>query len=272
MEDISFIKYVATGNDFISLDNRKMDFSTEYLSELSQKMCKRKFSVGADGLLALENSDDSHIKMRIFNPDGSEVEMCGNGLRCIALYAQDLGLCDRLVSIETLAGEMKAEIKKSKVKTQFQNPYDIELNFSLDMSKEKKLTVNYVNTGVPHVVFFTDDVSEENVVNLGKKVRYHEKFQPEGTNVNFVEILDEENVKIRTYERGVEDETLACGTGAVASAVIGSSLNLIRQPVNLKTKSGDSLTVFLKKHDSEIRDVYIEGKVKKILKGRYENV
>ncbi len=267
---IDFSKYEASGNDFIVLDNRESQFDFSFIQELAKKACARRFSIGSDGLLVLENSQKADVKMRIFNPDGSEVEMCGNGLRCITLFAKDLGLYKEGFEIETLAGIMKAYINGTRVKTQFLSPGKAKLNIDLFIEGADDYEFHYINTGVPHVVSFVNDVNDVDVVNLGRKIRYHDKFKPEGTNANFVNVKTKNSLKIRTYERGVENETLACGTGSMAAAVIGYLLKMVEAPVNLETKSGQVLTVWFKEENAKIFDLFIEGEVNLVYRGKIE--
>ncbi|MDD4900324.1 MAG: diaminopimelate epimerase, partial [Candidatus Omnitrophica bacterium] len=219
MKKINFTKMVASGNDFVvvtPLDVRGLPYAT-----LAKKACDRKFGVGADGLLVLEKAKAAAIKMRIFNADGSEAEMCGNGARCAALFA-----CHKItlskshwLKIETKAGILEANVEGAAVKIKLTEPKDIKLDIPITVNK-RVLRLNFINTGVPHAVIFTQGLDEIKITDLGRFIRYHRQFAPKGTNVDFVEVLGNNSLKIRTYERGVEDETLACGTGSVASALI----------------------------------------------------
>jgi len=269
--NIDFTKYVASGNDFIAIDNRSGSISS-LIYDLAKDMCARKFSVGADGLLVLEDSSSADIKMRIINPDGSEVEMCGNGLRCIALFAKELGVDkDNCLSIETIAGIMKASINDISVKAMLSEPRDAELEFDISLSGEN-LKSSFINSGVPHVVTLLDNIDDLDIKSLGSAIRYHDKFKPQGANANFIKVLDKNTIKIRTYERGVEDETLACGTGAVASSIVGFLLGVLDSPIKVNTKSGEILTISFTNNNSKISDLSIEGKVQKVYNGRYEHV
>ena len=232
MRKIDFVKAVASGNDFIIL-NYQLPITNYQL--LAKKICDRKYGIGADGLLVLEKSKIADVRMRIFNPDGSEAQMCGNGARCVAFYfkskisrqkSRDPDISSgknqkSKISIETKAGIIDSEVRGFNVKIKLTNPKDIKLNIPLKINN-RILKVNFINTGVPHTVIFVEGLDKIDVVNLGRIIRYHKKFMPQGTNVDFVEIKDDENIRIRTYERGVEDETLSCGTGAVASAIISN--------------------------------------------------
>jgi len=261
---IKFTKAVATGNDFIIIDNRTDGFKK--LSELAKDLCDRKYGIGADGLLVVEKSKKADFKMRIFNSDGSEAEMCGNGSRCIALYAAIEGITSEEMTIDTLAGLLKGSVKKDVVKVKLTEPKNIKWNLCLEIDR-CPYKLNFVNTGVPHVIHFVNDVDKVDVKNLGSHIRHHGEFSPEGTNADFVEITGKNSIKIRTYERGVEDETLACGTGAVASAVISAEAEKMSSPVTVGTRSGEELKVYFKMIGGEFKEVYLEGKAKLVYGG-----
>jgi len=268
IKKIDFTKVVASGNDFIIVEKDKL-FTIRY-PLYAKKLCDRKFGVGADGLLILEKSKIADIKMRIFNPDGSEAEMCGNGARCVALYLKSkIKNQKSKISIETKAGIIESEVKGFNVKIKLTNPKGIKLNIPLKINN-RILRVNCINTGVPHTVIFVEGLAKIDVINLGRKIRFHKKFSPEGTNVDFVEIQDDNYINIRTYERGVEDETLSCGTGAVASALLSAlRFPLTTNRINVHTKSGEILKVYFSKEDDNFKDVWLEGKVQKVFKGEF---
>ena len=261
---MKFTKAVATGNDFVIIDNRSSVISS--LSELAKKLCDRKFGIGADGLLVVEQSKKSNFKMRIFNSDGSEAEMCGNGSRCIALYAAEKKIASNSMTIETLAGELKATVKGDIVKVKLTDPKDIKWNFCLEINK-CPYKLNFVDTGVPHTIHFVKDLDKVDVKNLGSHIRNHGEFAPEGTNADFVSIIDGHNIKVRTYERGVEDETLACGTGAVASAIISAEAEKMSSPITVETRSGEKVKVYFEIDGGNFKNVYLEGKAKLVYEG-----
>jgi len=284
MRKIDFVKAVASGNDFIIL-NYQLPITNYQL--LAKKICDRKYGIGADGLLVLEKSKIADVRMRIFNPDGSEAQMCGNGARCVAFYfkskisrqkSRDPDISSgknqkSKISIETKAGIIDSEVRGFNVKIKLTNPKDIKLNIPLKINN-RILKVNFINTGVPHTVIFVEGLDKIDVVNLGRIIRYHKKFMPQGTNVDFVEIKDDENIRIRTYERGVEDETLSCGTGAVASAIISNikyQINIEEKnyKVNVYTRDGEILRVYFERKDKNFKNVWLEGKVKIVYKGVY---
>jgi len=261
---IKFTKAVATGNDFVIVDGRAGGLKG--LPELAKSLCDRKRGIGADGLLVIEKSKKADFKMRIFNPDGSEAEMCGNGSRCAALYASTEKISPGEMTIDTLAGILKAAVKKDVVKVKLTEPKNIKWNLCLMIDK-CPYKLNFVNTGVPHVIHFVKDIEKVDVQNLGAHIRHHGEFSPEGTNADFVEVTGKNNIKIRTYERGVEDETLACGTGAVASAVISAEVEKMSSPVLVSTRSGEELKVHFEIKDGEFREVYLEGQAKLVFSG-----
>jgi len=241
------------------------------LPELAEKFCKRRFSVGSDGILLIEESNKGDFKMRILNPDGSEVDMCGNGSRCVALYAVENGIAGKTMEIETRAGVIRAEVVGLSVKLALTNPKDLKLDLSLTIGK-KRHKIHSINTGVPHVVSFVKNLEKVNVARLGSKIRHHREFGPEGANVDFVKVKGPREIVIRTYERGVEGETYACGTGAAASAVISGLIHGMAPHVDVHTVSGETLRVYFDIKGNGIRNVYLEGEARVIYKGVLSHV
>jgi diaminopimelate epimerase len=264
---MKFTKAVATGNDFIIIDNRNLKLK-DGIDQLAKILCDRKYGIGADGLLLVEKAAAADFKMRIFNADGSEAEMCGNGSRCIALYASSKGIAAESMRIETKAGMLEASVRGGNIKVKLTDPKDIQWNLCL-MIHECPYRVNFANTGVPHVIHFVNDLETVEVNKLGPKMRYHEEFSPHGTNVDFVKIVDKNKNKIalRTYERGVEDETLACGTGAVASAIISAEAEKLASPITVETRSGEVLKVYFEYAEGNFKNVYLEGKARLVYEG-----
>ena len=269
MKEINFTKMVASGNDFVVVDNRNHVMQDKILPAAARKFCDRRYGIGADGLLLLEKSKKAHFKMRIFNPDGSEPSMCGNGLRCILLYAHKKGIAKNNIVVQTKAGVLRGQIIKEKeVKTTMINPKGIMLDLHLALHGRQH-AVSFINTGVPHVVSFVKDLNSISVARVGAGIRYHKAFEPHGTNVNFVKILDKKNIRIRTYERGVEAETLACGSGATASAIIFALKENTTSPVNVHTKSTEVLKVYFDiLKDGKVVNVYLEGPANFVFNGR----
>ncbi|MDY6855525.1 MAG: diaminopimelate epimerase [Thermodesulfobacteriota bacterium] len=267
MKKIDFFKMSGSGNDFIIVDNRKGIINGDSLRHLVMKTCLRKVSVGADGFIVIQGSEKADFKWKFFNADGSEAEMCGNGGRCAAKFAYLKGIAGKEMSFETLAGIIKAEILKDRVKLEMTIPCCVELDKRIFLDGEEH-HVDFINTGVPHVVEFVEDLYRYPVVKLGRIIRYHSEYKPTGTNVNFVSVWDRSNIIIRTYERGVEDETLACGTGAVAASLIGYLKGAVSPPVAVKTKGGEILNIHFRYKEEAFDEVYLEGDARVIYEGR----
>ncbi len=277
MKKIKFAKFVASGNDFIIINNFDKKIQLKKYPELAKRMCKQKFAVGADGLLIIEPStkDNCEFKMVYYNSDGSFASMCGNGARCIAYYAYELELCEEIVNFETAVGVVSCEIKRNNiVKLKLNDPTQYKLDIVIKLENEKEINADFINTGVPHTVIFVDEIEKIDVDKIGREIRYHKIFSPEGTNVDFVEVKDKHMIVVRTYERGVEAETLSCGTGVTAAAIIASLKNYVEPPVKCITKSGEILKIGFKKNSpqdliSPVSNVYLEGKVYHVFDGEF---
>jgi diaminopimelate epimerase len=264
---IKFTKAVATGNDFIVIDNREGALKGD-LAGLAARLCDRRRGIGADGVLLLERSKSCDFKMRIFNPDGSEASMCGNGSRCIALYASVKKIAPSDMKMETLSGTVGAAVKGNAVKVKLTDPKNIHWNLCL-MINECPYKVDFADTGVPHVIHFVKDIDKVGVKELGSKMRYHAEFSPAGANVDFVRVVDQSKsrIQVRTYERGVEDETLACGTGAVASAIISAEADHLKSPVTVETRGKEILKVYFDAVEGGFKNVYLEGEANIVYEG-----
>lgn len=268
-KQIPFYKMVASGNDFIVIDNRKKTVKDPVA--LTRKICALHTGVGADGVLLFENSRKADFKMRIINSDGSEAEACGNGFRCIALYAREKMGYPMEFKFESLSGLIEAKVaKKGRVKVQLVQPSGIKLREEIHV-KGHRLHYSFLNTGVPHAVIFVEGLEKIDVAGLGSAIRYHDHFKPKGTNVNFVEVASNRLIHVRTYERGVENETLACGTGSTASALASALLGYTRPPVQVKTSGGEILTVDFQREGSKITSVTLEGEVRFVYEGKLMN-
>ncbi|MGD2029985.1 MAG: diaminopimelate epimerase [Desulfobacterales bacterium] len=263
MKKIDFYKMSGSGNDFIIIDNRSKIVDETDLPNFIAKICRRKMSVGADGFILVENTDVADFKWRFYNSDGSAAEMCGNGARCVARYAYVTGIAGPAMSFETQAGIVEAQVVGERVKVKTTDPLDLKIDYPIDL-KNGSLSISSVNTGVPHVVIVKDSLENAQVVTVGKEIRFHHKFAPAGTNVNFACHLKDNMIAIRTYERGVEDETLACGTGAIASAIIMACKEKLTSPINVLTRSGGYLNIFYKEVDGRYYDIYLEGDARMI--------
>jgi diaminopimelate epimerase len=272
----SFTKLVASGNDFVLLDLRRKTDGLN-LKTIAQNVCHRKFGIGADGLLVLEKSKRADVKMRIFNADGSEAEMCGNGARCVVYFLiSDASVGKKQIKIETKAGILKAQANKGSIRINMTDPRNVKLNLMLSLNKHP-LRLSFINTGVPHCVILCEGIERIDVHSLGRLIRFHRKFKPAGTNVNFVEPSGLNRIKIRTYERGVEEETLACGTGSVAAAIVYilklMKAGLVQKEnkfnVNVDTVSDETLKVYFEIFKNKICNVWLEGKASMICKGDF---
>jgi len=266
MEPLLFKKMHGSGNDFILIDNREGNLKNSQWPDLAVRLCRRKFGVGADGLIIIENSHRADFKWRFFNADGSQAEMCGNGGRCAARFACMTGIAPRELSFETEAGIIYAEVRGSAVRLQLPQPKDLKLDVPVKIGGET-LILHCLNTSVPHAVYFTPDLESVPIFEWGRLIRFDPCFQPAGINANFVQVFDRYNILIRTYERGVENETMACGTGAVASAILSACKDLAESPVKVKTRGGEVLTVYFHLDGQEARDVFLEGETVLVYSG-----
>ena len=267
MEKIEFFKMSGSGNDFIIVDNRDGIVDEADLLYFIVKVCRRKMSVGADGFILVENAEGADFKWRFFNSDGSVAEMCGNGARCVARFAYLNGIAGPDMSFETGAGIVKAQVAGESVKIKMTDPSDLKTDYTLEL-KDRSVSVSSINTGVPHVVIVTDTLDDVEVVKMGREIRLHDMFAPAGTNVNFICPIKDDTIGIRTYERGVEDETLACGTGSVAGALILARKVKIDGPINVLTRSGGKLKIYYKENNATYQDVYLEGDARVIYRAK----
>lgn len=268
----------GAGNDFVVIDHvAGLDYC-----EFTKKVCDRHMGIGADGVLVLGDSKECDYKMSIINADGSEAEMCGNGARCMAVYIKNkFAVVPEIFTMETLAGTIHASVQGEVASVQLSNPKDYRANVDIRIG-EQKLHGHFINTGVPHTIIFVEGLQEFDVNGLGRLIRNHQAFAPKGTNVNFVERVRDGIVAVRTYERGVEAETLACGTGSVASALIGylqGQKQLVpckAAAIKVVTKSGEILDVSfdldVKNDKPVITNVWLRGGGKFICKGEYYGI
>jgi diaminopimelate epimerase len=265
---LRFTKMDGAGNDFILIDNRAGDVDLNR-SQIA-RLCDRHRGIGADGVLLLENpSDHADFRMRYFNADGGEAEMCGNGARCFARFAQKMAGAESKISFETPAGVVSAELAGNLVTLRMTEPTDLRLNISLQIGAETR-TGHFINSGVPHVVVPVAQVDDMDVSREGSAIRHHEAFSPKGANVNFIEKRGADKIAVRTYERGVEDETLACGTGVVASALVFAVTEEARGPITVIARGGDELRVGFKKTDTQFKDVTLTGPTEFVFEGTIE--
>jgi len=287
---VAFTKMVGTGNDFIIVDARRQRLGaiSRQWPAAARALCRRQNGIGADGILVLETSRKADVRMRIFNADGSEAEMCGNGARCVALYeaaAASPGsggrrVAPRAVTIETKAGTLSATVRGEQVAMRMTEPTGFMPELSVDVDGTR-LRLGFVNTGVPHALVPVQSVDAVNVERTGRSLRRHRQFAPQGTNVNFVQAdaEDRDAITVRTYERGVEAETLACGTGATAAAVMhavrqglpaGNGSTHARR-IGVRVRSGDTLYVSMRVRRAaaglHVTDVVLEGPARRVFEG-----
>ncbi len=280
MAKIAFTKLTGAGNDFIVVDARKSGLRKirRPWPAISRVWCNRRTGIGADGVLVLEPSRKSDALMRVFNPDGSEAQMCGNGARCVALFvSQQGGGNGKPITLQTLAGALLARVQGGRVTIGMTAPKNLRLHLKLS-AEGKPLDAGFVDTGVPHLVVFVNNVEKADVRRLGRLLRHHPHFAPKGTNVNFVQPAKASgsHIRVRTYERGVEDETLACGTGVAASAIIYALRNLPkgfsgRQAVAVDVASKERLHVSMDVGKSgngvRVANVTLEGPASRVFDG-----
>ena len=265
---VRFTKMDGAGNDFILIDNRTGNIDLDR-SQIT-RLCDRHRGIGADGILLLEKaSNHADFRMRYFNADGGEAEMCGNGARCFARFANKVAGANEKISFETPAGVIAAELAGDLVTLQMTEPTDLRLSIDVRAADQNK-TVHFINSGVPHVVIPVSRIDDVDVRREGSVVRYHKMFSPNGTNVNFIEKRGPKELAVRTYERGVEDETLACGTGVVASALIFSVVEKVNGPITIIARGGDELQVGFEKSGNQFRNVTLTGPAEFVFEGSIE--
>lgn len=266
---VSFTKMNGAGNDFVLLDNR--EGKIQLRPDDVVKICDRHRGVGADGLFLLVPSRNGKADWAwdFYNNDGSTAEMCGNGARCFARFIQRQAGTNGKTTFETGAGVITASYLGNRVKINLTQPRDLRLNDKVQLSTGLE-AIHSLNTGVPHAVLFVPDADKAMVQGLGNEIRFHKHFAPKGTNVNFAQVLGPNKIRVRTYERGVEGETLACGTGVTASALIAAKLHGFTSPVSVKVQGGDSLEVSFRVTDGAFEDVHLAGPADFVFDGQIE--
>ncbi|MEW6161240.1 MAG: diaminopimelate epimerase [Verrucomicrobiota bacterium] len=259
----------GAGNDFVLIDNR--DRKIQLTPTQVRRLCDRQRGIGADGLFLLEPSRNgvADWSWEFFNSDGSTADMCGNGARCFARFIQQVAGASGTTSFETGAGVIKARFHGDRVTVNLTPPKDLRLNETVPLANGPA-TIHSVNTGVPHAVLFVSDADKAMVQQRGAEIRYHPHFAPKGTNVNFVQVLGPNHIRVRTYERGVEGETLACGTGVSAAALISACVHGFSSPVKVQVQGGDTLEVSFKSAAGIFSDVALNGPAEFVFTGRIE--
>jgi diaminopimelate epimerase len=264
-----FTKMHGAGNDFVLIDDRarKFDLTTEQVV----RVCDRHKGIGADGVIILIRSASGKTDWawEFYNSDGSAGEMCGNGARCFARFVQkQTGTSDGF-TFETKAGIITAQFDGLRVTVSLTQPLDLRLNQQVQILSGNQ-TVHSLNTGVPHAILFVPDADKAMVQQIGPEVRRHPHFGPKGTNVNFVQVLGPNRIRVRTFERGVEGETLACGTGVTASALISSEVHGFKSPVKVQVQGGEQLEVSFAKNGEGFKDVRLSGPAEFVFEGKVE--
>jgi len=267
---LDFVKMNGAGNDFVLFDNRSR--STELTTEQIVKLCDRHRGVGADGVIGLIpcESGKADWAWQFWNSDGSVAEMCGNGARCFARYIQRMTGNPTATSFETVAGVISAEFRGDLVSVNLTSPKDERLHIKVPLQSAGETMIHSINTGVPHAVIYLPDADKAMLSTMGPEVRRHAEFGPRGTNVNFVQVLGSNSIRVRTFERGVEGETLACGTGVTASALISARVHGFTSPVKVRVQGGDDLEVSFQSAGNGFSDVRLCGPADFCFYGRIE--
>ncbi|TAH24547.1 MAG: diaminopimelate epimerase [Cytophagales bacterium] len=253
-----FYKYQGTGNDFVMIDNRSRFFDIQN-NQLVKHLCDRRFGIGADGLILLQTKPDQMLEMIYYNSDGNIGSMCGNGGRCFVQFSKDLGLFDQALTFDAPDGEHFAKIEQGLIYLKMINVESINYHENGDI---------FMNTGSPHHISFVKDLEQFDVVQKGKSIRYSEAYAPAGTNVNFIEIKDQ-TLWVRTYERGVEEETYSCGTGVTASALAANGKGM-KSPIAIKTLGGNLKVAFSDKGNGRFEEIFLIGPAVKVYEGDIE--
>jgi len=264
---LEFTKMNGAGNDFVLIDNRSggVKLSREQITRL----CDRHRGVGADGVILLVpcRYGQADFAWDFFNSDGSSGEMCGNGARCFGRFVQRTAGAGHAFTFETIAGVVKVSIHGDRVTVGLTAPQDLKLNQPVPL-KAGEQTIHSLNTGVPHAVLYVPDADQAMVSEVGPEVRRHAAFGPRGTNVNFVQVLGPNRIRVRTFERGVEGETLACGTGVTASALVSSVVHHFTSPVSVLVQGGDTLEVSFQRAGDQFSQVALTGPADFVFTGR----
>ena len=264
---VDFTKMNGAGNDFVLIDNRKIGLQLS--QEQIKYICDRQRGIGADGIMLLRNAGgEADLGWDFYNQDGSEGEMCGNGARCFARFAQSKLKSSDTISFETLAGIIQAKLQGENAIINLTPPEDLRIEDHISTS-HGELKIHSVNTGVPHAVLFVEDADKAMVSKLGKEIRHHDHYSPAGTNVNFVQLTGNNSIHVRTYERGV-GETLACGTGVTASGLITAKLHGYASPISVRVLGGDYLSVDFETDGNSFKNIKLTGPAEFVFTGQIE--
>ena len=285
MKKIPFMKFSGAGNDFLVVDNRDRVIDPKKMAAFVASVCRRHLSVGADGLIFLEKSRKYDFRWRFYNNDGGEANFCGNGARCVARFAYLKKIAPKAMRFEGAAGVVEAKVDGDQVTVRVPEPSGVRLHIRLAIPSHRRrrsdaaapssashegtvLEGHAINTGVPHFVYFVHDTSTAEVIGIGRPLRNHDTFKPSGTNVNFAQIVDRHTVKIRTYERGVEDETLACGSGALAAALLAALVHKMESPITVLPLSRMPLRVAFKQNGERFTSLALTGEARAVYEGQ----
>lgn len=264
---VDFTKMNGAGNDFVLIDNRKIGLQLS--QEQIKYICDRQRGIGADGIMLLRNAvGEADLGWDFYNQDGSEGEMCGNGARCFARFAQRKLKSSDTISFETLAGIIQAKLQGENAIINLTPPENLRIDDHISTS-HGELEIHSVNTGVPHAVLFVEDADKSMVSKLGKEIRHHDHYSPAGTNVNFVQLTGDNSIHVRTYERGV-GETLACGTGVTASALITAKLHGYASPISVQVLGGENLSVDFETDGNSFKNIKLTGPAEFVFTGQIE--
>ena len=264
---VDFTKMNGAGNDFVLIDNRKIGLQLS--QEQIKYICDRQRGIGADGIMLLRNAvGEADLGWDFYNQDGSEGEMCGNGARCFARFAQRKLKSSDTISFETLAGIIQAKLQGENAIISLTPPENLRIDDHISTS-HGELEIHSVNTGVPHAVLFVEDADKSMVSKLGKEIRHHDHYSPAGTNVNFVQLTGDNSIHVRTYERGV-GETLACGTGVTASALITAKLHGYASPISVQVLGGENLSVDFETDGNSFKNIKLTGPAEFVFTGQIE--
>jgi diaminopimelate epimerase len=283
MKKIPFMKFSGAGNDFIVVDNRDRLIDPKKMPAFVNGVCRRHLSVGADGLIFLEKSRKYDFCWRFYNNDGGEASFCGNGARCVARYAYLKRIAPKTMKFEGHAGVIEAEVDGEQITVRVPAPTGIRLDVRLAITSYRRrktdtqpatepdgmvLEGHAINTGVPHFVYFVPDTATAEVIGIGRPTRYHDAFQPAGTNVDFTQVVDQHTIQIRTYERGVEGETLACGSGALASALLAALVHKMESPITVIPLSRMPLRITFENHGERFSNLTLTGEARAVYEGQ----
>ena len=266
---VDFDKMEGAGNDFILVDNRDGRLPAPVKRRLAVDLCRRCFGIGADGMIFVENDPEYDFSWDFYNSDGSRAEMCGNGARCVARYANRIGAAGTAMTFRSLAGPIRAQLTPRGAKVRLTDVF-LPKGAETLIVEGDSVPVWFLNSGVPHAVVQVSDLESVDVVRLGRLLRNHPRFAPAGTNVNFIVPKGGDRLAIRTYERGVEDETLACGTGSVAASIAAGRFLGGSSPTTVETRGGGDLVIHFRLEGDEAREVFLEGGARLVFSGWFE--